>query len=85
MKRNSEYNDRNLEHNSHKSKMHSVICIQFKLNTFPGCFIDMVRDQSILLLFSPIFLSGDSFSLPYYHAQGFSRSFNNLLKVELYS
>ena len=41
------------------------------------------RDQSILLLISPIFLSGNSFSLTYY-AQDFAQSFNILLKVKLY-
>ena len=42
-----------------------------------------IRDQSILLLFSPIFLSGNFFLT--YHAQDFARSFNVLRKVKLYS
>ena len=42
----------------------------------------MCRDKSILLLFSPIFLSGNSFLLTYY-AQDFVQSFNILLKVKL--
>ena len=36
-----------------------------------------------MLLFSPIFLSGNSFLT--YYAQDFARSFNILLKVQLYS
>ena len=39
-------------------------------------------DKSILLLFSCIFLSGNSFVLTYY-AQDFVWSFNILLKVKL--
>ena len=38
------------------------------------------RDQSIVLLFSPIFLSGSSFFLPI-----MLPNFNNLLKVKLYN
>ena len=41
---------------------------------------NMIRDAPILLFFSPIFLSGNSFFLTYY-AQYFARSFNILLKV----
>ena len=38
------------------------------------------RDEPILLFFSPIFLSGNSFFLAYY-AQYFARSCNILLQV----
>ena len=41
-------------------------------------------DEPIVLLFLPIFLSGNSFILAYY-AQYFTRSFNIFLKVQLYS
>ena len=42
------------------------------------------KDQSIMLSFSNIFLSGNSCFLTYY-AQDFVQSFNTLLKVKLYS
>ena len=43
-----------------------------------------IRYQSILLLFSLIFLSGNSSFLTYY-AQDFAQNFNILLKVKLYN
>ena len=55
------------------------ITLYFKQHLIKKSTFDVFRNQSILLLFSPIFLSGNSFILTYY-AQYFAQSFNVLLK-----
>ena len=78
-----ENNAWNLEHNAIKvyeisNKIMKRIMSIITLPLF-------LRDKSILLLFSPIFISGNSFFLPIMFNIIFTRNFNTLLKVKLYS